>query len=75
MQSVVKRSGSVTAAVWIGVALTAGACGRSHAPSVAPNAVSSDTTDMGDVTDAGAVPDTKLDRIRGALGRVASAVG
>jgi hypothetical protein len=81
MQNVVKRPCRVTAAVWIGLAAVAGACGRSHAPSVAPSAVSSDTSDtsdVGDVTDAGAVPDasrTRLDRIRGAVGRVASALG
>jgi hypothetical protein len=37
-----------------------------------------DTTDVGDVTDAGAVPDvnrTRVDRIRGAVGRLASALG
>jgi hypothetical protein len=73
-----KRFGRVTVAVWIGVAANAGACGRSHPPSVAPNAAAIDTSDVGDVTDAGAVPDlnrTRLDRIRGAVGRVASALG
>jgi hypothetical protein len=77
----VKQSGRVITAVWIGVAAIAGACGRSHAPSVAADPASTDTSDVadvGDVTDAGAVPDTnltRLDRITGAVSRVASALG
>jgi Bacterial protein of unknown function (DUF882) len=82
MEPLVKRAGGVTAAVWIGVAVFAGACGGGRAPTGAPNAATAaaptDTTDVGDVTDAGTVPETdrtRLDRIRGAVGRVASALG
>ena len=84
MHHIVKRSGSAVAAVWIGLAAIASACSHSRVPAGARNAANAasiervDTTDVGDATDAGAVPEadrTRLDRIRGAVGRVASALG
>jgi hypothetical protein len=79
----VKRSGSILAAVWLGLA-AASACSHSRAPAGAPNEATAvsietvDTSDVGDVTDAGTVAETertRLDRIKGAVGRVASALG
>jgi hypothetical protein len=86
----VKRLETVTAAVCIGLAAVVSACGPAHAPPASPAAARTtsdgaiekadpdDTSDVGDVTDAGAVTDSSrsvLDRVRGAVGRVASAVG
>jgi hypothetical protein len=66
----------------LGLAALVAACGRSSGTAtgavVTPSPVASDTSDVGDATDAGAVTDTSrtmAGRIRGAFGRVASAIG
>ncbi len=60
------------------MAAAAGACGRGQTASGTPSPAQSDTADVGDATDAGPVADTTrttVDRLRGAFGRAASAVG
>jgi hypothetical protein len=69
------------AAACLGVAAILVACSRSNTATGAvatPPAVASDTSEVGDATDAGAATDssrTMAGRIRGALGRMASAIG
>jgi hypothetical protein len=77
-QTLLKRIERVAVAVCLGVGTLAVGCSRSHATAGPVSAAPPDTSDVGDVTDAGAVPNgerTRLDRIRGAVGRVASALG
>jgi hypothetical protein len=70
------------AATWLAVAALVAACGgrsstATGAVATAPT-VASDTAEAGDATDAGAATDssrTMAGRIRGALGRMASAIG
>jgi hypothetical protein len=69
------------AATWLAVAALVAACGgrsstATGAVATAPT-VASDTSDVGDATDAGVVTDstrTMAGRIRGAIGRMASAI-
>jgi hypothetical protein len=78
VENVVKRLEGVTLATWLGLAAVCGACTRGHTATGEVHVVSSDTTDVGDATDAGAVTDTSrtmAGRIRGTLGRMASAIG
>jgi hypothetical protein len=81
VQNIVKRFGRITVAAWLALAALTGACGRGHTATGAVHVASSDTsgtTDVGDATDAGAVTDTSrtmAGRIRGAFGRIASAIG
>jgi hypothetical protein len=70
-----KQSRSVIVVISVAVIAVASACGRRQPPTVAPTVTSSGA---GDVTDAGAIRDTsrtRLGRIRGAVGRVTSALG
>jgi hypothetical protein len=73
----VKRLRGLTGVAWIGLVALAGACGRSQTATGVLSPPASDTTDVGDATDAGAVTDTSrtvAGRIRGAIGRAASAI-
>lgn len=67
---------------WLAVAALLAACGGRGNPAsgaaATPPTVANDTSDVGDATDAGVVTDTSrtvAGRIRGALGRMASAIG
>jgi hypothetical protein len=77
----VKRFEGFTLVAWLGATTLSAACGRSTtvAGAVATaSTVATDTSDVGDATDAGAVTDTSRtmgSRVRGAFGRVASAIG
>jgi hypothetical protein len=64
-------------ASWLIIAAVS-ACGRPHAAPGSVTAGPNDTLEVGDVTDAGSVADSSRTvggRIRGAVGRVASAIG
>ena len=73
------RTRHLVAATWLGLATLGVACSsRAHNTGGDVIVAVSDTTEVGDVTDAGAISDSSrsvAERIRGVVGRAASAVG
>jgi hypothetical protein len=73
------RPRHIIAVTWLGLTTLGVACsGRAHNTGGDVSVLENDTTEVGDVTDAGAIGDSSRsvgERIRGVVGRAASAIG